>query len=640
MKREIIESFNDKPKNGISKIKEWCANNNKDFAEETAKFFYEEKNNLNLESVGDYLGTGEEDNKKVLESFVKQFNFKEKDYLESLREFLGSFRLPGEGQKVGRLVESFGSRYYEHNTNNNINHADAALILAFATVGLNTNLHNPSMKDKWTIEQFKDQLKGLNTESKLQKVDSGKNFSDDFLKNIYDGIKTKPFILNFVKNAPGYEIKDISSQHDKIFKKLDDFLTTKTGINNVFPKLQDHNLSAELKTSKSWLNKFTGYEGSVLIKDGNAEVEIQVYKPNILSKWFLGEKNKLVIQPKQQSEQSLKLAAQIAASFETKVTSIKATYDYLKEDLKKQYENPEKELERASSVVALQENIKKTTQELQQHDQQISETNKKSLNPEESFKDLTRADLGEHKLSKAPEEPKENLSFDEELQKKVLRRQGSDSSKTQIEDTKEKIDNHAKRLEELNQKQKELEEKKKELETKKDNQNFAKEEKWKVNAELEAVSKQLQKIKEERNIINNAAKREEQFSSKNVSTPIKGEPAAADLQQQGALAAIKRMKEEKIKQQQAEAINQSSKNAPAVPSGTIPVPPPMPGSGLPIPPPPSPPPPPLPPIPNIVKKEAQDIGKQIPQGGNKHKEALTKAMETQRKKIELTSRGV
>lgn len=64
IKREVISSFNDKPKDGINKIKEWCASNNKDFAEETAKFFREEKNNLDLVAVGDYLGTDGEDNKK------------------------------------------------------------------------------------------------------------------------------------------------------------------------------------------------------------------------------------------------------------------------------------------------------------------------------------------------------------------------------------------------------------------------------------------------------------------------------------------------------------------------------------------------------------------------------------------------
>ncbi|ABV74733.1 protein transport protein sec7 (sec7) [Rickettsia akari str. Hartford] len=98
------------------------------------------------------------------------------------------------------------------------------------------------------------------------------------------------------------------------------------------------------------------------------------------------------------------------------------------------------------------------------------------------------------------------------------------------------------------------------------------------------------------------------------------------------ITAIKRMKEEKIKQQQAEAANQASQNTPTMSSGTIPVPPPMPGSGIPVPPPP-------PSIPNIVKKEAQDIGKQIPQEGDKHKEGLVKAMEAQRKKIEKQNSG-
>ncbi|KHO03865.1 transporter [Rickettsia felis] len=87
------------------------------------------------------------------------------------------------------------------------------------------------------------------------------------------------------------------------------------------------------------------------------------------------------------------------------------------------------------------------------------------------------------------------------------------------------------------------------------------------------------------------------------------------------------MKEEKIKQQQAEATNQPSKNTSTMPSGTIPVPPPMPGSGLSV-----PPPPPPTSIPNIVKEEAKDIGKQIPQERDKNKEGLAKAMEAQRKK--------
>ena len=640
VKNEVIKLFNDKPKSGIVRIKKWCADNNKDFAEETAKFFYEEKSNLNLEFVGDYLGTAGGDNKKVLESFTKQFDFKEKDYLESLRGFLQSFKLPGEAQKIDRLVESFGTNYYEQNLNGEIKSKDAAYILAYQTIMLNTDLHNPSIAEpkKMTFEQLKNNLKGTN---------ESQNFNDNFLKKIYDGIKAKPFVLNFVDSSPGYEIDNISSQNDQTFKKLSKFLEEKRNIQDVFPKLQNNNLTAEFKNPKTLLNKFTGYEGSVIVKDEKGgKAEIQVYKPSVFSRWFSGEKSKIIIQPlseegKQPSEQSLKLAAQITASFETKVTSIKATYDYLKEDLKSRYENirnPKKELERASSIAELHKNIKEITEIVQQTNQQIPE---KPLASKESFEDLTQAEIGIKpveiliKSSSQPvEKPKFNSFIEELAWKNAQRKQSVDTPISQNKEPKIQTDNHAKILEELKQKQKELEDKKKGLEEKKANSNITREERWKIVAELESINNQFKAIEKEYNTINSASDREKKFDNKNnPSSPTKGEPTAADLQQQGALAAIKRMKEEKIKQQQAEATNQPSKNTSTMPSGTIPVPPPMPGSGLSV------PPPPPPSIPNIVKKEAKDIGKQIPQEGDKHKEGLAKAMEAQRKKIEKQNSG-
>lgn len=632
-KKEIIELFNDKPKNGINKIKEWCESNSKNFAEETAKFLHEEKNNLNLESVGDYLGTKGTDNEKVLEHFVKQFDFKKKDYLESLREFLVSFKLPGEGQKVGRLVESFGNTFYEQNPNKDISHADTALIAAFATVGLNTNLHNSSMKDKWTFEQFKDQLKGLNTESDSQNVNSGKNFSDEFLRKIYDGIKAKPFELNFTETAPGYEIAGINSQDDKTFKKLNDFLAKKIDIKNAFSNLEN-DITAEYKQPKTWLNKFTGYEGSIILKSGNAEVEMQVYKPNIFSKWFLGKKNKVVIQPKGTSKESLKLAAQIAASFETKVTSIKATYDYLKEDLETYYENPKKELEKASSVAELHNNMRETTEKIQKNDTQIPDIRQKPLASKENFEDLTKSGLGKPTQSRP-------LSFEEDLAKKVSGRkiESSVESKESTKSTEEKIDNHTKRLEELKQKQEKLEASKKELEDKKASASTTREERWKIVANLEIISNQLKSVQKERDNINSAADREKQFNNKSAQSPTtKKDPSAAEMQQQAAMEAIKRMKEQK-QQEEAASKGIDTNNNPVVPTlkpGVIPPPPPLPGSNYSIPKP--------PPMPELnkqnndistkVQKEAQTITRQISGGNEEHTKALGDAIKRRRESLE------
>lgn len=60
---------------------------------------------LNLKSIGEYLGKNKELNIKVLEEYVESFEMKGKSLLLSLRMFLQAFRLPGESQQIGRIME-------------------------------------------------------------------------------------------------------------------------------------------------------------------------------------------------------------------------------------------------------------------------------------------------------------------------------------------------------------------------------------------------------------------------------------------------------------------------------------------------------------------------------------------------------
>lgn len=48
-------------------------------------------------------------------SYVDEMNFSGKDLVSALRQFLSGFRLPGEAQKIDRLMEKFASRYCECN---------------------------------------------------------------------------------------------------------------------------------------------------------------------------------------------------------------------------------------------------------------------------------------------------------------------------------------------------------------------------------------------------------------------------------------------------------------------------------------------------------------------------------------------
>lgn len=63
--------------------------------------------------VGDFLGDGDAYNREIMFSYIDQFDFAGKDFVSALRMCLEGFRLPGEAQKIDRLMEKFASRYYE-----------------------------------------------------------------------------------------------------------------------------------------------------------------------------------------------------------------------------------------------------------------------------------------------------------------------------------------------------------------------------------------------------------------------------------------------------------------------------------------------------------------------------------------------
>lgn len=55
-------------------------------------------------------------NKEVMYAYVDLFDFNQMDFVPALRKFLEGFRLPGEAQKIDRLMEKFASRYCECNS--------------------------------------------------------------------------------------------------------------------------------------------------------------------------------------------------------------------------------------------------------------------------------------------------------------------------------------------------------------------------------------------------------------------------------------------------------------------------------------------------------------------------------------------
>ena len=49
-------------------------------------------------------------------AYIDLLNFENNEFVTALRLFLENFRLPGEAQKIDRLMEKFAGRYIECNT--------------------------------------------------------------------------------------------------------------------------------------------------------------------------------------------------------------------------------------------------------------------------------------------------------------------------------------------------------------------------------------------------------------------------------------------------------------------------------------------------------------------------------------------
>lgn len=61
--------------------------------------------------IGDYLGQHEEFPVAVMHAYVDSMKFSGMKFDTAIRELLKGFRLPGEAQKIDRIMEKFAERY-------------------------------------------------------------------------------------------------------------------------------------------------------------------------------------------------------------------------------------------------------------------------------------------------------------------------------------------------------------------------------------------------------------------------------------------------------------------------------------------------------------------------------------------------
>ncbi|KAF2479625.1 hypothetical protein BDY17DRAFT_257049 [Neohortaea acidophila] len=179
-----IRQFNFKPKRGIKQLISDGFIPSSDPSAIASFLLSSER--INKKSLGEYLGEGEEDNIKIMHAFVDAMDFARTRFVDALRRFLQSFRLPGEAQKIDRLMLKFAERYCSGNPNAFAN-ADTAYVLGYSVIMLNTDQHSAQVKVRMTVEDFIKNNRGINDNA---------NLPDEYLTGIYEEIQRNEIVLD------------------------------------------------------------------------------------------------------------------------------------------------------------------------------------------------------------------------------------------------------------------------------------------------------------------------------------------------------------------------------------------------------------------------------------------------------------
>lgn len=172
-----VDHFNRDPKKGLEFLQGMKLLPDK-LDPRSVALFFRYTIGLDKNLIGDYLGSHDEFCVQVLHEFARIFDFRDMNLDTALRIFLETFRLPGESQKIHRVLEAFAESYFEQSPTILVN-KDAALVLSYSLIMLNTDQHNAQVKKKMSEDDFI---------RNNRKINGGNDLPREFLSELYHSI--------------------------------------------------------------------------------------------------------------------------------------------------------------------------------------------------------------------------------------------------------------------------------------------------------------------------------------------------------------------------------------------------------------------------------------------------------------------
>ena len=206
--------------------------------------------------IGDFLGEGEEENIAIMHAFVDQFEFTQKGFVDALRDFLQSFRLPGEAQKIDRFMLKFAEIYLKGNPST-FSSADTAYVLAYSVIMLNTDQHNSQVKKKMSKQDFIKNNRG---------IDGGKDLPEEMLSKVFDEIALNEIIMkdelpakNSIQNAKdGLDSKNSLAQRSENMALKTEQMMRNKGAQNLTFISASHHAHVKPMYERVWMSVLTG----------------------------------------------------------------------------------------------------------------------------------------------------------------------------------------------------------------------------------------------------------------------------------------------------------------------------------------------------------------------------------------------
>jgi len=176
--------FNEKPKRGIAYLMATGHRNMKDIAK-----ILGDMKRIDKKALGEYFGGVEQKNQQILKAYVDNMPFVGKSLVDALRDLCKEFLIPGEAQKIDRVMDALATSYDKQNPGI---YRDTTFSMLFSMMILNSDLHNPNVKNKNRMKRG-DYIKNTRHVVPKRKYP---NVTDQLLKEMYNSIKENELTLH------------------------------------------------------------------------------------------------------------------------------------------------------------------------------------------------------------------------------------------------------------------------------------------------------------------------------------------------------------------------------------------------------------------------------------------------------------